>query len=81
MQGLEGAIVVNKVREGKDDYNAASDTYGPAGDGRHRSGQGRADGPPERGERRELDADDGGLVAQKPKEEKGSGDADAGWRY
>jgi chaperonin GroEL len=28
--GLEGSIVVNKVREGKDDfgYNAASDTYG-----------------------------------------------------
>ena len=28
--GLEGSIVVNKVREGKDDYgyNAATDTYG-----------------------------------------------------
>jgi len=28
--GLEGSIVVNKVREGKDDfgYNAASDQYG-----------------------------------------------------
>jgi chaperonin GroEL len=28
--GLEGSIVVNKVREGKDDYgyNAANDTYG-----------------------------------------------------
>jgi len=28
--GLEGSIVINKVREGKDDfgYNAASDTYG-----------------------------------------------------
>jgi chaperonin GroEL len=28
--GLEGSIVVNKVREGKDDfgYNAAADTYG-----------------------------------------------------
>jgi chaperonin GroEL len=29
--GLEGSIVVNKVREGKDDfgYNAATDQYGP----------------------------------------------------
>ncbi len=29
--GLEGAVVVSKVREGKDDfgYNAATDTYGP----------------------------------------------------
>jgi chaperonin GroEL len=29
--GLEGSIVVNKVREGKDDYgyNAATDSYGP----------------------------------------------------
>ena len=29
--GLEGAVVVEKVREGKDDfgYNAATDVYGP----------------------------------------------------
>ena len=50
--GLEGSIVVNKVREGKGDfgYNAATDQYGELlAHGRHRPGEGRAHGPPERG--------------------------------
>ncbi len=45
--GVEGSIVVNKVREGKGDfgYNAATDKYGDLlVDGRHRPGEGRAHG-------------------------------------
>ena len=73
---LEGSIVVNKVREGKGDfgYNAATDQYGDL------IAQGVIDPAKvvrsalaERGQRREPHAHHRGLIAERPKDEKGGG--------
>ena len=79
--GLEGAVVVDKVKSGKDDfgYNAATDQYGQLlSDGRHRSGQGRSHRAAERGERRGPHADDG--VPGRRARQRGAGERGGGRR-
>ena len=74
--GLEGSIVVNKVREGKGDfgYNAATDQYGDLlAHGRHRPGQGRALRAAERGQRREPHAHDRVPRRRAPEGREGGG--------
>ena len=73
--GQEGSIVVQKVREMKDDegFNALTDTYeNLVKAGRHRSGEGRALGAPERVVDRLAAADDRSAHLRHPGGEEGS---------
>ena len=80
--GHEGSIVVQKVREMKDDegFNALTDTYeNLVQGGRHRPGEGRALGAAERLVDRLAAADDRGARLRDPGGEEGSA-GDAGRR-
>ena len=76
--GQEGSIVVQKVREMKDDegFNALTDTYeNLVNGGRHRSGQGRALGAPERVVDCVAAAHDRSAHLRHPRRKEGSADA------
>ncbi len=77
--GVEGSIVVQKVLESKDEewgFNAQDETLRePGAGGRHRPGQGRPHGAPERLVDRVAAADDRSDGLRHPRGEEGVADA------